>query len=64
MKGNWKTSLAAGLILLSQVGSLFGVPPKVVAVSSAIIAAAGLGVAKDGDVTGGTRTPEGEKVAK
>lgn len=60
---NWKTNLAAGLILLSQVGGLLGLPPKVVAVTSAIVAAAGLGAAKDGDVTGGTRKQEAPQEA-
>ncbi len=53
---NWKTSLAGLLIVASQVGGALGLPPKVVAVSSALVAAYGFGAAKDKDVTGGTRT--------
>lgn len=52
---NWETSLAGGLIFISKMGGLLGLPPKVVQVTTGICVAAGLAAAKDSDVTGGTR---------
>jgi hypothetical protein len=52
---NWKTGICGVLIAISQVGGLFGLPPKIIQATTAVCAATGLIASKDHDVTGGTR---------
>lgn len=53
---SWKTTAAALLVFVATTGEASGLPEKWVHVAQGVAIAFGLGVAKDHDVSGGTRT--------